>query len=228
MRSVFVTATGTGVGKTWFSCALTTALVARGERVAAIKPVETGCDPDPLDALALAEACGNLALAHAPGLYRAREPLAPYAVEKRGGPSVGSLDSLVAEIRALGAASDWCVVEGAGGVLVPVDARHTFADLMTRLGLATVLVAPNGLGVLSHTLTAVESLRQRDVDVAAVILNDVLENGSDLSAGSNREVLEDLLPEIPVFPLPHAANVAALATRLTSIVEYLSKRLIEL
>ena len=91
MKGAFITATGTGVGKTWLASALATACVQRGKRVAAIKPIETGVNPDPVDALALARACGNESLANAPGLYRAKEPLAPYAIEKRGGPAVGSL-----------------------------------------------------------------------------------------------------------------------------------------
>ena len=133
MKGAFITATGTGVGKTWLATALTTACVQRGKRVAAIKPIETGVDPDPVDAFALARACGNESLASAPGLYRAREPLAPYAIEKRGGPSVGSLRALAKRVRELAHDADYTIVEGVGGVMVPLDPEPTIADLAALL-----------------------------------------------------------------------------------------------
>ena len=81
------------------------------------------------DALELARACGNESLAMAPGLYRAKEPLAPYAIEKRGGPGVGSLRALAKRVRELAHDADYTIVEGVGGVLVPIDREHTIADL---------------------------------------------------------------------------------------------------
>ncbi len=162
MKGAFITATGTGVGKTWLAAALASACVQRGKHVAAIKPIETGVDPDPLDALALAHACGDASLANAAGLYRAKEPLAPYAIEKRGGPSIGSLSALAKRVRELSSDADYAIVEGAGGVLVPLDREHTIADFAALLDLQTVLVARNALGVLSYTLTAVEALRKED------------------------------------------------------------------
>ena len=176
MKGAFITATGTGVGKTWLASALTTACVQRGKRVAAIKPIETGVDPDPMDALELARACGSESLATASGLYRAKEPLAPYAIEKRGGPSVGSLRALAKRVRELAHDADYTIVEGVGGVLVPIDREHTIADLGALLDLQTVVVARNALGVLSYTLSAVEALRRRKISVRAIVLNHVDRN----------------------------------------------------
>ena len=207
MKGAFITATGTGVGKTWLASALATACVQRGKRVAAIKPIETGVDPDPLDALALARACGNESLAHADGLYRAREPLAPCAIELRGGPGVGSLRAITKRIRELGKDADYTIVEGVGGVLVPLDRERTIADLAAQLDLQTVLVARNALGVLSYTLTAVEALRRRKVSVRAIVLNHV-ERGSrdDLSRTSNADVLASYLPRIPILRVPRVQS----------------------
>jgi dethiobiotin synthetase len=207
MRGAFITATGTGVGKTWLASALTRACVQRGTKVAAIKPIETGVDPDPLDALELARACNNESLAHAEGLYRAKEPLAPYSIEKRGGPQVGSLRALAKRVRELASDSDYAIVEGAGGVLVPLDQDHTIADLAKLLDLQTVVVARNELGVLSYTLTAVEALRKRNVSVRAIVLNHVdRSRGQDLSRSSNADVLTDLLPRIPVLRAPRVQS----------------------
>jgi len=207
MKGVFITATGTGVGKTWLASALTAACVQRVKRVAAIKPIETGVDPEPLDALQLARACNDAALAYADGLYRAKEPLAPYAIEKRGGPSVGSLRALTKRVRELGKDADFTIVEGAGGVLVPLDREHTIADLAAQLDLQTVLVARNALGVLSYTLTAVEALRKRNVSVSAVVLNHVDRNQpEDMSRTSNADVLADYLPRLPILCAPHVKS----------------------
>ncbi len=207
MKGTFITATGTGVGKTWLACALATACVQRGKRVAAIKPIETGCDPDPLDAVTLAHACGNDSLANASGLYRAKDPLAPYAIEKRGGPKVGSLRALAKRIRELGKEADYTIVEGIGGVLVPLDREHTIADLAALLDLQTVVVARNDLGVLSYTLTAMEALRRRKISVRAIVLNHVERaSRNDLSRLSNREVLADYFPRIPVLRVPRVQS----------------------
>jgi dethiobiotin synthetase len=207
MKGAFVTATGTGVGKTWVACAMTRACVERGSRVAALKPVETGVDPDPLDALALGRACGDESLAHGEGFYRGTEPLAPYAIERQGGPAVGSLRTLAKRIREHARGADYAIVEGAGGVLVPLDRTHTIADLAAQLDLQTILVARDELGVLSYTLTAVEALVKRGVSVRAIVLNHV-DRGSheDVSRASNADVLGDYLPRTPIVRFPRVQS----------------------
>ena len=211
MKGAFITATGTGVGKTWLATALASACVQRGKRVAAIKPLETGVDPEALDALALARACGDESLANADGLYRAKEPLAPYAIEKRGGPSVGSLRALAKRVRELGGDADYSIVEGVGGVLVPLNREQTVADFAALLDLQTVLVARNELGVLSYTLSAVEALRKRKISLRAIVLNHVDRSfKEDLSRSSNADVLADYIPRIPILRAPRVQSPADL------------------
>ncbi|HJL19243.1 MAG TPA: dethiobiotin synthase [Sandaracinaceae bacterium LLY-WYZ-13_1] len=211
MTRLFVTATGTEVGKTWLTRGLAAALRARGRRVAAIKPLETGCRPDPSDALALAEACGRPELANAPGLYRAERPLAPYAANLAG-ESAPDLDALVDATRALADDAEVALVEGAGGLLVPLDATRTIADLVAALGTPVVLVARDRLGVLSHTLTAFESAERRGIDVRAVVLSCSPEaSDEDPSPRSNRRILAERLPT-PVLPYPRSdGRTASLA-----------------
>lgn len=222
MQGTFITATGTGVGKTWLACALATACVQRGKRVAAMKPIETGCDPEPQDAIALAQACGNDSLANASGFYRAEDPLAPYAIERRGGPKVGSLRALAKRIRELGKEADYSIVEGIGGVLVPLDREHTIADLAALLDLQTVLVARNDLGVLSYTLTAMEALRRRKISVRAIVLNHVERSSRhDLSRLSNREVLADCFPRIPVLRVPRVKSESDLVDAAVELLNTL-------
>ena len=222
MKGAFITATGTGVGKTWLTSALSRACVARGLRVASIKPVETGADPEPLDAIELARACREPALAEAEGLYRASPPLAPYAVERAGGPPIGSLGRLAERIRELGADADCVLVEGAGGVLVPLDARNTMADFASILGLPILLVAENALGVLSYTLTAVEALRARGLEVHAIALQQIRANeGDDISPSSNAAVLGNYLPAIPILSLPQVRSIAELIEPVSELCEIL-------
>jgi dethiobiotin synthetase len=222
MKGAFITATGTGVGKTWLASALTTACVQRGKRIAAIKPIETGVDPDPIDALQLARACHNESLASAPGFYRAKEPLAPYAIEKRGGPSVGSLRVLAKRIRELAKDADYTIVEGVGGVLVPLDREHTIADLAALLDLQTIVVARNALGVLSYTLTALEALRKRSVSVRAIVLNDVeRSHKDDLSRSSNADVLADYFPRIPIVQVPRVQEPDGMIDAASQLLDVL-------
>lgn len=222
MKGAFITATGTGVGKTWLASALTTACVQRGKKVAAIKPIETGVDPDPEDALELARACNNPSLANAEGLYRAQDPLAPYAIEKRGGPPVGSLRALAKRVRELARDADYAIVEGVGGVLVPLDRERTIADFAAQLDLQTVLVARNALGVLSYTLTAVEALRKRHVSVRAIVLNHVDRHSrEDLSRTSNAAVLADYLPRIPIIRVPRVQSPADMVDAAAELYQLL-------
>lgn len=199
----FVTSTGTDTGKTVVSRALTAGLVARGQAVSSIKPAETGCTPDPPDASALARACGRPELIHAPGLYRVAPALAPDAAARALGTPALDLQSLVDATTALYRAGDVTLIEGAGGLLVPLSPTATMADLAAALGLPLLLVAANQLGVLSHTLTAYECARARDLPVAAVILNQPAAQRED-SARSNGDILAERI-DAPVLHFPYCA-----------------------
>lgn len=202
-RGLFVTATGTGVGKTFVTRGLAAALCRAGRPAAAIKPLETDCNPSPGDALALARACGRPALAHAPGLYRAHAPLAPYAATLAGEPAPPHPATLAQTVHGLLEPTELALVEGAGGLLVPLDADHTMADLAAALHLPVLVVAADGLGVLSATLTAVESARARDLSLAAVVLVRLgSEETADPSPVSNARILEERLPDVPIKSFP--------------------------
>jgi dethiobiotin synthetase len=191
MRGFFVTGVGTGEGKTFVTRGLARHARRQGIDVAGIKPLETGVERDqPLDAIALARASGRPELAHLPGLYRVAPPVAPLTATRRGQPPVPS-NAALREAIANVAAELW-LVEGAGGALVPLDAERSVAELIAALGLPAVLVARNGLGVLSHTRAAYEALERRAVPVAAIVLT---EHGpADESQHDNLAVLSELLP----------------------------------
>ena len=206
MRGFFVTSTGTSVGKTFVSRALLRGLRARGLRVAGLKPIETGCVPSPQDALALAEASGRMTLAHSPHWYRAELPAAPYAVELETGYPAPRIDSLLREIEVIAGSHDAVLVEGAGGLLVPLDRELSMADFARALGLPLLMVAEDRLGVLSHVFTAVEAAQQRGLSIAALVLNQsAVADPTDVSVRTNRIILAERLG-VPVLTHAHVAQ----------------------
>ena len=199
-----ITGTGTGIGKTVVTCAL--ARGAHPDPAIAVKPIETGVEARPEDADALASACGRPALADLPGFIRMRAPLAPHAAALMGEPPV-DFDALLSAIHQQLLPGHVHLVEGAGGLLVPVDATRTIADIARALDARVLLVAPEGLGVLSHTLTAHECAWARGLDVAGVILSQHTKR--DPSWKTNRGILQELL-DCPVVTFPRVTDDAAL------------------
>lgn len=198
--AIFVSATGTNVGKTFVSRGLARAWRLQGHRVAALKPIETGYEnPLASDAHALAQACGQPTLRDAPGFYRDVLPLAPAAVTQIGGTAPPSVPELAKAVREAAADHQRVLVEGAGGLLVPLTQQTDVADLAVALGYPLMLVASNALGVLSHVLTAAESAERRGLQLALLVLVDAEQ--PDLSARANAVLLRQRLG-IPVVEMP--------------------------
>ena len=178
LRGLFVTGTDTGVGKTWVAAGLLAALRRRGIDAVPMKPVQTGCTgrgadlraPDlelSLAAAGLVPAPGERALM-APYLFR--PACSPHLAAERAGVRI-DLTRIARAARALAAAHEFVCVEGAGGVLVPLDGKLTMVDLMRRLGLPVLLVARAGLGTINHTLLSLRALRENGLSVAGVVFN---------------------------------------------------------
>jgi len=112
------------------------------------------------------------------------------------------------------------LVEGAGGLLVPLDPEHTIADLARELGLPVLLVAMDGLGVLSHTLTAAVAAQARGVALDAVVLVAPPPDQTDASVATNLQVLRAHL-DVPVHPFPRAETDAELTRAGARLLERL-------
>ena len=224
MRGLFISSTGTGVGKTFVTRGLAAAMHARGRRVAALKPLETGFQGlEGSDALALAQACARPELADYPGFYRAKAPVAPYAAALDGDAPPPPVRTLVDAVHHAARGSEFALVEGAGGLLVPLDRRQTMADLVAALGLPLVMVAPNALGVLSHVLTAAECARSRGIELRALVLVDPADPTREPSMRTNAKILDERLGT-PVFEFPHVTNsdeALAQAANTSSLVDLL-------
>ncbi|CAB1130026.1 ATP-dependent dethiobiotin synthetase BioD [Candidatus Hydrogenisulfobacillus filiaventi] len=205
MRGLFVTGTDTGVGKTTVTAALAWGLRERGLEVGVMKPVETGVPAGaawPPDAALLAEAAGAadprdlVVPAHYP------DPLAPWIAARRSGQPV-PWDHLLEAAAALAARHPRLLVEGAGGLAVPLDATRTMADLAGALGLPLLVVARAGLGTINHTLLTLDYARARGLAVAGVVFNGF--RGSDPAEADNPAAVAELtgvpvlgrLPQLP-------------------------------
>ncbi|MBI4794240.1 MAG: dethiobiotin synthase [Deltaproteobacteria bacterium] len=176
VRGIFVTGTDTNVGKTQVAAGLTAALRQRGLKAGYFKPVQSGCPEEngrliPTDALLardLAELPDPLELLTPIAL---RLPLAPGVAAAREGIKV-DLEKVAASFRDLASRYDFLVVEGAGGLYVPlVDTKFLVLDLARWLKLPLLVVARAGLGTINHTALTVLAARQAGLPVAGVVLN---------------------------------------------------------
>ncbi|HEX5459765.1 MAG TPA: dethiobiotin synthase [Steroidobacteraceae bacterium] len=174
-KSLFVTGTDTGVGKTVISAALTRALVARGLRVAVMKPIASGSDQTPQglrnsDALTLIAAANVQAPYETVNPYCFLPPISPHIAAHEAHTPI-DFPLVRSRFHSLATAADCVIVEGAGGWLAPISPIATMADLAAALSLPVLLVVGLRLGCLNHALLTHESLRTRGVTFAGWIAN---------------------------------------------------------
>jgi dethiobiotin synthetase len=189
MNGLFVTGTDTGVGKTLVTAAVALTLRGRGLDVGVVKPVQTG-DGDAANLKAWAELPEPLDEI-APHSFAA--PLAPLVAARLEGRKL-ELDSVAEQVRRLADRHEVTIVEGVGGLLVPVGPDWTIADLAGSLGIPLVIVARAGLGTVNHTLLTVGEARRRGLDVTGVVLNGL----ADESTATNVELIETF-GDVPVL-----------------------------
>ncbi len=224
MSGLFVTGTDTGCGKTTVGAAIARAARAAGLVVRVLKPVETGCvergtERVPADALALAEAAGDPS---------PLERLCPYPLRLAAAPAVAAehegieldLARIDAAYRSACRDADLVLVEGAGGLRVPLAAGVEMGDLARRLGLPLLVVARARLGTLNHTLLTLEAAAARDLRVIGVVVSHV-DPELPPADRANLDLLRRLLPVPCLGELGHGArelvpplDVAALRSAL--------------
>jgi dethiobiotin synthetase len=190
MSALFVTGTDTGVGKTFVACALAARLRADGRRVAVMKPVETGVESQPEDALRLRAAAGDPASLDDVCPYRLRAPLAPAVAARLEGMTidVGRIAGLIT--RRAGAA-DVLLVEGAGGLLVPIVGETTWLDLAVRCRLPLLIVGANRLGTINHCALTARVAADAGLTIAGFVLSQPTPE-TDVSAATNGELIAAL------------------------------------
>jgi dethiobiotin synthase len=213
-RGVFVTGTDTGVGKTVASAALMRRYRDPSETPASRalrywKPIQTGIeqDDDSGEVRRLAECNDDEVWDEG---VRLRRPVSPHLAAALAGERI-DLDHLAGRLAAQDPDDHW-IVEGAGGVLVPVNEREVMADLMVKLGLAVLVVARTTLGTINHTLLTLEALRARSLTVAGVFLagDPVASNTEAIERYGGVRVVAELPRLDPLTPDTLAAHTAGL------------------
>jgi len=213
-RGFFITGTDTGVGKTLVACGLAAAFKDAGFKVGVMKPAESGCRNEkghlvPQDATFLKAAAGS---------NQSIDRICPYRLGVPAAPSVAAAhaairirpDFLVRLCRDMGAAHDLMLVEGAGGLMVPLVSDYTYADLARELGLAVLVVVGNRLGALNHAVLTIEHGACLGLNVTGYILNDMESEGTPATA-TNAQTLQEMtkvpcLGKIPFLDAPGAGG----------------------
>ncbi|MGZ4384704.1 MAG: dethiobiotin synthase [Gaiellaceae bacterium] len=204
-RGYFITGTDTGVGKTVVTAGLAAALRAAGMDVALLKPVQSGAaaeDPE-----------GDAGLLGAECVYAFRAPLAPFVAARAEGRTV-ELEVILERARRLEAEHELLLVEGVGGLLVPLAEGLDVADLAAELALPLLVVARAGLGTVNHTLLTLEAARARRLPIAGVIFN----GPGDESSDENVEMIELWSGVRVLARIPRLADPAAAAGYLDDLV----------
>lgn len=225
MGGWFVTGTDTGVGKTVIAGALAMLARRQGRRVGVFKPVATACRHDVRLGLVSEDAEFLAHTAEAEEMLEVITPvryageLAPMVAARREQRPIDwpAIDAAWERIRR---DNDWLIVEGVGGLLVPIDEKTSVADLALRYALPLVIVARPDLGTINHTLLTIEAAKARRLPIAAVVINGYRPSSGTLAEETNPETIAQLTRmSIPLI-VPHDPEVNTRTGRLSESVLY--------
>jgi dethiobiotin synthetase len=225
MSAVFITATGTDIGKTFVTAGLIRHIRSSGGAVFAVKPVVSGFDPDAWEksdpAVLLAALGRPIALAEVEHIspWRFKAPLSPHMAGTREARAIVFRDLVEFCRKAMAEHRGTCLIEGVGGIMVPLDDRRTVLDLMSVLRIPVILVAGSYVGTISHTLTALEVMARRNLDLAAVVVSE-----SEGSAASLEDTVAaiaqfaDALDVVALPRLPRGASDHAVFAQIAGLI----------
>jgi dethiobiotin synthetase len=223
VSAIFVTATGTDIGKTYVTAGLIRALRAQSRPASALKPVVSGFDlgaAETSDSGMLLQAMSQpvtpQSVAHI-SPWRFRAPLSPDMAAARENRSIDFAELLAFCRDEISSAEGTLFIEGVGGVMVPLDAGHTVRDWIAALDIPAILVAGTYLGTISHTLTALDVLASRRIAIRALVLNE--SERSPVSAAELTEAIGRFAPAIPIANIPRTENSPALNQAFSRLCE---------
>lgn len=213
---LFITGTDTGVGKTVVTCAITMAMRAArpSAKVGVCKPIATGCrwvggELVSEDAAMLAHYSDCRLPLEAINPVRYEEAMAPAVAAERTGRPVD--EAAIAEsLRRIGVERDAVLVEGVGGILVPIGPGRTVLDLMREIGYPVVVVCRAGLGTLNHTAMTCRLIREAGLPLAGVVINRFRGDGADLAEATNSAWIAKQNETQILATVPDVGDVAAM------------------
>jgi dethiobiotin synthetase len=205
-KGFFITGTDTSVGKTFVTAGILQAMQAAGYNVCPMKPVETGCSiskgrlvtDDALRLLKVSCIDEDIDLINP---YRFRQPLAPLIAAAAEDKRV-SKKRIISAYNNLKKKYEVLLVEGAGGIMVPLTRRTLFVDLIKEMDIPLIIIARPGLGTINHTLLTIEAARSNGIQIEGVVFNHTEKSRSDISVKTNPEVVRrigkvKILGEVP-------------------------------
>ncbi|HWE75456.1 MAG TPA: dethiobiotin synthase [Stellaceae bacterium] len=210
MSAFFVTGSGTEIGKTFVTAALIRDLRRRGRHVAALKPVASGFDPEKAaasDPGILLAALGEMPTPAAFDLiapWRFHAPLSPDMAARREDRVIDFAGLLGHSRQFIATMTGTLLIEGVGGVMVPLDDEHTILDWIEALRIPAIVVCGSYLGAISHSLTALDALRSRSLAVAALVVNETPQ--STVALEETAATIMRFADRVPVIALPRLSH----------------------
>ena len=236
MRGIFVTGTGTGVGKTLIAAGLLRALRDSGVFALPVKPVQTGCPeiggklsaPDLEFSLKVSDLEPGEPLMDLMCPFRYSPACSPHLAGRMTGvhPDV---ETVIGKMNQISDSCDFIVAEGAGGVLVPLNESENMLDLMVELGWQVVLVARGDLGTINHTLLSLAAIRNAGLRITAVVVNHLTEETSIVTI-DNPLAIAQYGESVRVAEIPYMQNPEESVRNLSfmEVMSGLSLRIMEL
>lgn len=210
VKGLFVTGTDTGIGKTLVAGAIARQLKAKGMRVGVFKPIATGCRLSreglvSADAEFLAHCVDSPLSLEQINPIRYMEELAPAVAAERSGREIDWQRLELAYSNVIGV-SDVVIVEGIGGVMVPISRDYWVIDLMADMMLPVVIVAGSRLGTINHTLLTVEACRSKKLKIAGIVINGYHADEADLAQETNARVITETSGVEVLTVIPYDKN----------------------
>lgn len=219
MKNVFITGTDTGVGKTLVAAALAAVLRKKGTDVGVMKPVATGGWDDARLLASAAEVKDNLFLVNP---YCLGTPVAPAVAAEIEGIKI-DIRKIKSAYETLSNRHDVLVVEGVGGLLVPIYKSYMVTDLINDLKLPVIIIARPGLGTINHTLLTIRQARASRIEVIGVIINNYNEENSGIAEKTAPDVIERI-GKVPVLGIVRHIEGAETEEGFKALVKEVEER----
>lgn len=228
MIKLFITGTGTDVGKTFVSAGLSWHICHNNSKsFTYIKPVASGVGESNSDVEFVQSKISEFSFAKAEGWYAYKEPASPFIAAKAEQKTI-PYQELLTRIKDKKPKDENFLVEGAGGVLVPITNNKLVIDLMEEIKWPILVVGHAGLGTVNHTCLTIEALKNRNCQIVGVVLNQtskVVCNEFELATATNKAEIERItgIPVLGVIPFQEPSNGANFAVIVNAIAEYFAK-----
>lgn len=230
MKGFFITGTGTGVGKTIVTIIMGLYLRSHGyKNTIALKPIESGCvlvDQKlmPPDGSFISDMLWQSESLDLITPVRYQQPLAPYAASLVEGEKFNKA-SILTHIKSMSKKYDVLLIEGIGGMMVPITKKYFVYNLIKDVGLPVIIVASALLGTINHTLLSVDFAINHGINVAGVIINNSANDTSDQSISSNPKIIKELCPAPVVGEIPYLEIIDY--NGFENAVRYIDNRLLK-